>query len=72
MAGKLCAILVVVLSFASVQSHAESAEAEKSRIDHAWDEVYKNIGWLTQYLRNLTADGSATERFEAYRTLRKR
>lgn len=70
MAGKLrVVVLSAVLSLATIPSYAENSAVEKKRIDQAWDDVYKNIGWLTQYFRDLTANGDATERFEAYRTL---
>lgn len=64
---RICAALAVTLSLCSYQVHAASEDIEK--LDRAWDEVYKSIGWLTQYFRDLTADGDATERFDGYKGL---
>jgi len=67
MRKKLWVVFALALSLASYQSHAGSADVEK--IDRAWDEAYKSIGWLAKYFRDLTKDGDATERFDGYKAL---
>lgn len=67
MAGRVRSIFIIVLSLLCYQAHARNADVEK--IDRAWNEVYKSIGWLAGYFQGLTKDGDATERFDGYKAL---
>lgn len=69
MTGRACAIFAVILSLVSFQSVAASQDIEKKNIDRAWDEAYKNIGWLARHFHELHPDADATEQFDAYKAL---
>ena len=56
---KVSSILLLLLIL--IGGQADAANADVRKIDQAWDEVYKSIGWLTQYFRDITANGDAAE-----------